>query len=70
LTLVGNYTASTFTVGSDGHGGTLVTDPKAPDARALTAALAAFGGGRAGGVIGPAPAPNRLAGPLAAPSHA
>jgi hypothetical protein len=70
LTLEGNYTASTFTVGSDGHGGTLVTDPRAPDARALTAALAAFGGGRAGGMTSPAPAPDRLASPLAASSRA
>jgi hypothetical protein len=28
ITLLGNYTASTFTVSSDGHGGTKVVDPQ------------------------------------------
>ena len=40
IKLVGNYTASTFTVASDGHGGTIVTDPAA-----LTAAMAGFAAG-------------------------
>jgi hypothetical protein len=51
IMLVGNFTASTFTVGSDGHGGVLVKDPSAaslasrmaamPAAPAMTPALAA-----------------------------
>jgi hypothetical protein len=40
ITLIGNYTASTFTVSSDGHGGTSVIDPAAAT---LVGAMAAFG---------------------------
>ena len=39
--LVGNYTASTFIVASDGHGGTTVTDPPA-NGSAFASALASF----------------------------
>jgi hypothetical protein len=56
ITLVGDYTGSTFTVSSDGHGGTKVVDPTvavAPPWRIgpeplfphpLVAAMAGFGG--------------------------
>jgi large repetitive protein len=30
ITLLGNYMASSFVASSDGHGGTLITDPPAP----------------------------------------
>jgi hypothetical protein len=39
FTLLGNYTKSTFTLSSDGHGGTTVTDPAAAP---LTHAMASF----------------------------
>jgi hypothetical protein len=42
ITLEGNYTASTFKVSSDGHGGTKVVDPTAPP-HAFIAAMAGFG---------------------------
>jgi hypothetical protein len=55
ITLMGNYTASTFTVSSDGAGGTKVVDPtkatlttppKQPLAAApLVIAMASFGAG-------------------------
>jgi len=32
ITLEGNYTTATFTLSSDGHGGTTVVDPTAPPA--------------------------------------
>ncbi len=48
--LKGNYLASTFTVSSDGHGGTTVTDPAAGQPARLAAAIAA---------LGPAPAAHR-----------
>jgi len=52
ITLEGNYTSSTFTVSSDGHGGTKVVDPsKAPvgglppaSPQPLIAAMASLGG--------------------------
>lgn len=41
----GNYTASTWTLSSDGHGGVIVVDPTAtnPSLHALTSAMANFG---------------------------
>jgi hypothetical protein len=67
IKLTGNYTASTFTVASDGHGGTTVVDPaKAPAAAApLAAAIAVFGPHAAAGAATHAQAPSRLA-PLVA----
>jgi hypothetical protein len=62
IKLTGDYIGSTFTVASDGHGGTTVTDP--PAARPsipvlpLVAAMAGFGGG-AGETHGHAPSPVR-----------
>jgi hypothetical protein len=48
ITLIGDYTASTFTPTSDGHGGTSVVDPTAlsgrtPSLQPLIAAMAGFG---------------------------
>jgi hypothetical protein len=45
IRLAGNYTASTWTVSSDGHGGTTVVDPAGPPPRVapLLAAMAALG---------------------------
>jgi hypothetical protein len=62
ITLLGNYTASTFTPSSDGHGGTSVVDPTAPSSRTpplqpLVAAMAGFGS--AGGQSLPAGAVAR-----------
>jgi hypothetical protein len=50
IQLAGNYTASTFTVSSDGAGGTTVVDPakSAPSAHAFIAAAAGLGAGPAG----------------------
>jgi hypothetical protein len=43
IILIGNYTASTFTVSSDGHSGTKVVDPTAaPSASILASAMAGF----------------------------
>jgi hypothetical protein len=42
IVLVGNYETSTFTLSSDGHGGTKVVDPTAPP-HAFIAAMAGFG---------------------------
>ena len=39
INLKGNYTTSTFIASSDGHGGTIVVDPKAKDLAVATAAL-------------------------------
>jgi hypothetical protein len=81
ITLTGNYTASTFTVGSDDHGGVFVIDPAkgatsvpsgptgaSPDARhRFIAAMAGFGAA-AGGPITQNSETWRLAGEaLAAP---
>jgi hypothetical protein len=58
LNLVGNYTASSFTASSDGHGGVIVVDPPAgaaappAPAHALVAAMAAMSVGAA--AAGPA----------------
>jgi hypothetical protein len=50
IKLIGDYTASTFTLASDGHGGTTVTDPPAPAAKphAFIAAMATMGAGAGG----------------------
>ena len=49
IALRGNFTASTFTTSSDGHGGTIVVDPTTPAAThrfiAAAASLGAGGGG-------------------------
>jgi len=50
IALRGDYTASTFTASSDGHGGTIVVDPTAPAAAthrfiAAAASFGAVGGG-------------------------
>jgi hypothetical protein len=55
VALKGNYTTSSFTASSDGHGGTLVVDPKtkpvaAPLPHSLIAAMACLGA-PAGGAI-------------------
>ncbi|HXV00121.1 MAG TPA: hypothetical protein VG166_06465 [Caulobacteraceae bacterium] len=42
--LTGNYTASTWTLSSDGHGGTKVVDPT-PSIQPLISAMAGLGGG-------------------------
>ncbi len=41
IALVGDYTGATFTVSSDGHGGTIVVDPRGPPTPAALAAAAA-----------------------------
>jgi hypothetical protein len=53
IKISGNYTASTFTSSSDGHGGTIVTDPAAAAGiQAFTSTLASFGpGGSATGSV-------------------
>ncbi|HXU99204.1 MAG TPA: hypothetical protein VG166_01745 [Caulobacteraceae bacterium] len=43
ITLTGDYTSSTFTVSSDGHGGTNIVDPPAASAARLAAAASSFG---------------------------
>jgi hypothetical protein len=48
LHLTGNYLASTWTLTSDGHGGTTVTDPTPQTAAAPTALLSAMAGFTAG----------------------
>ena len=53
--LAGDFLASSWTLASDGHGGTTVVDPAAP----LTQAMASFAtGGGAGGAILNSPAPR------------
>jgi hypothetical protein len=70
IKLTGNYTASTFVVSTDGHGGTKVVDPTRPaTALAFLGAMSAFGAA-AGGVVAPAQM-RRLDHPmLAAGGHA
>jgi hypothetical protein len=53
ITLMGNYTASTFTVASDGHGGVIVKDPTGPPspAQALIAGMASFSSGAGGSAV-------------------
>jgi hypothetical protein len=53
LTLAGNFSASTFRVSSDGHGGTTIVDPTAPSAPHFVAAMAAMAA-PAGGSMPPA----------------
>jgi hypothetical protein len=49
IKLIGDYTASTFNLASNGHGGTTVTDPPAPARpHAFIAAMAAMGAGAGG----------------------
>jgi hypothetical protein len=48
IKLAGNFTASTWSLSSDGHGGTTVVDPTTPSAAPLTSAIAAFAPGPAG----------------------
>jgi hypothetical protein len=43
ITLVGNYTRSTWVASSDGNNGVIVVDPTAPPPHAFVAAMAAFG---------------------------
>jgi fibronectin-binding autotransporter adhesin len=68
INLAGNYTASTFTVSSDGHGGTKVVDPAAGPSRAsplaFIAAAASFGAGA--GLAAQATAPWAMPEPLLA----
>ena len=56
IALLGNYTASTFEVGSDGRGGTTVVDPKAPAALQAFAAAAAVMGASAASAAPPSAA--------------
>jgi hypothetical protein len=71
--LIGDYTASTFTPSSDGHGGTRVVDPTAaaagrtPPMAPLVTAMAGFGG-RAGFGLAPAPVPRLAVAALARPA--
>jgi hypothetical protein len=65
--LTGNYTAATWTLTSDGHGGTTVVDPTAPTVHTrpmqpLVSAMAGFGGGA--GATSTAP-PTREKAPFA-----
>jgi T5SS/PEP-CTERM-associated repeat protein len=66
ITLIGNFSSSTFTTAGDGHGGTIVTDPtKAASAAAvsLVHAIASFGGdaGQGAAIIAePARSPEPL----------
>jgi hypothetical protein len=56
IALLGNYTASVFTVSSDGHGGTKVIDPTTQSAAApLTQAMASFQVGAAPQLAGTPP---------------
>jgi hypothetical protein len=73
--LIGDYTASTFTPSSDGHGGTSVVDPTAaaagrtPPMAPLVAAMAAFAPrGAAHALFAPAPAPRQAYAALARPA--
>jgi hypothetical protein len=52
LTLVGSYTASNFSATSDGHGGTLITDPP------ITSGAVATNSGTGSGTEGIAGAPG------------
>ncbi len=58
LNLVGDYTGSTFTAASDGHGGVTITDPPKP--AAFTAAMASLGAAAGSGT---ATAPHEAARP-------
>jgi hypothetical protein len=61
ITLIGNYTASTFNVSSDGHGGVKVVDPTTAQSGSsvtLASAMAAFAP-QSSGTVGPAAEPRR-----------
>ena len=65
ITLMGDYTAATFTTSSDGHGGTTVVDPPAAgtaSAMPLASAMAAFAPTVAGSL---ATAPGETLAPMA-----
>jgi len=66
IKLAGNYTASAFTVSSDGHGGTTVVDPTTATSstHAFIAAMASFAG--AGGPVTASSEAWRVAGPMLA----
>ncbi|MHB8531052.1 MAG: hypothetical protein ACYC8V_16265, partial [Caulobacteraceae bacterium] len=68
INMVGDFSASTFTVASDGHGGTLIVDPKAGAATAFAQAAAALG--RGAGSAAPAAQESWRAPPLLARPHA
>jgi hypothetical protein len=75
ITLLGNYTNSTFNVASDGHGGTDVTDPKKTTGavsptptHAFIAAMAAFGAGADSSGVHSGPAARNLAPLIASPA--
>jgi hypothetical protein len=53
IKLAGNYTASAWTLSSDGHGGVIVVDPPASGAIALVSAIAGFAAAPA---VAPGPA--------------
>jgi len=74
ITLEGNYTASTFTVSSDGHGGTKVVDPSkapaggVPPVTAPHLLVAAMAGVATGAHVATLQTPDHWrTGPLAAP---
>jgi hypothetical protein len=69
IKLSGNYTTSTFTVSSDGHGGTTVVDPPGTaKAHAFIAAMAGFGAGPCTGGTTPVSAPSAMVPLIAAPA--
>ena len=53
--LAGDYTASTFVAASDGHGGTIVTDPPRADAFASAMAQLASAPALASNALEPSP---------------
>ncbi len=55
IKLRGDYTASTFNVSSDGHGGTTLVDPTRSPPHVFIAAMAGMGASGAGGAIGARP---------------
>jgi hypothetical protein len=64
--LVGNYSASTWTVSSDGHGGANIVDPPAPTSQALGGVMAHDPGSQAvGGVMAHDPGGQALGGVMA-----
>jgi len=54
IALRGDYTASSFTASSDGHGGTIVVDPAAGATHRFVAAAAGLGAQAGGGLASPA----------------
>jgi len=68
IKLSGNYTASAFTVASDGHGGTKVVDPPgAAQANAFIAAMASIGANIAAPLAAGVEAPHTLQSAVVAP---